>query len=202
MSPALSWAVTVTVKGVPALSGFAAVAVTVVAAAADHYTVATSAANPFAGTSFNVTMTALDPYGNTASGFRGTVHFSSTDPRASLPADYTFTAADNGVHTFSGVVLLAAGNRSVTATDITTGTVTDFPLPTANSAPAGITAGPDGNLWFTEFGGNKVGVISPAGAVGEATLPSPTASPSGSRRTPPVTSPSPSPTAITTARSP
>ena len=34
-------------------------------------------------------------------------------------------------------------------------------MPTANSDPFGITAGPDGNLWFTEYGGNKIGMINP-----------------------------------------
>ncbi len=29
--------------------------------------------------------------------------------------------------------------------------------------PAGITAGPDGNLWFTEFDGNAIGRITPSG---------------------------------------
>ncbi len=41
------------------------------------------------------------------------------------------------------------------------GIITEFALPTANSGPTGITAGPDGNLWFTEFNGNKIGWISP-----------------------------------------
>src|SRR5260370_39797321 len=35
------------------------------------------------------------------------------------------------------------------------------PAPT-NSTPRGITAGPDGNLWFTEFGVGKIGEINPA----------------------------------------
>jgi virginiamycin B lyase len=30
------------------------------------------------------------------------------------------------------------------------GTLTEFPIPTANIGPAWITAGPDGNIWFTE----------------------------------------------------
>src|SRR5262249_34969075 len=67
-------------------------------------------------TPFNVTVTAQDPYGNTASGYRGTAHFSSSDPPATLPADYTFAASDNGGPTFSGLVLRAAGTRSVTST--------------------------------------------------------------------------------------
>jgi streptogramin lyase len=42
----------------------------------------------------------------------------------------------------------------------TAGTITEFPIPTANSQPRGITAGPDGNLWFTESSGDKIGRIS------------------------------------------
>ncbi len=30
-------------------------------------------------------------------------------------------------------------------------TITEFPVPTATSGPAGITAGPDGNVWLVEF---------------------------------------------------
>ena len=36
-----------------------------------------------------------------------------------------------------------------------------FPSPTANSWPIGITAGPDGNLWFTEAASGKIGEINP-----------------------------------------
>jgi len=35
------------------------------------------------------------------------------------------------------------------------------------SQPRGITAGPDGNLWFTEPSGNRIGRITPAGVVTE-----------------------------------
>ena len=38
---------------------------------------------------------------------------------------------------------------------------------TAGAAPYGITAGPDGNLWFTEEGGNRIGRITPSGVVTE-----------------------------------
>ena len=43
---------------------------------------------------------------------------------AILPADYTFVAGDNGVHTFSSVTLETAGIQSITATDIVTSTIT------------------------------------------------------------------------------
>jgi hypothetical protein len=58
-----------------------------------------------AGTIGSFTVTALDPAGNVADGFTGTVHFSSTDPLALLRQDYTFTPTDHGTHTFSAVLL-------------------------------------------------------------------------------------------------
>ena len=35
-------------------------------------------------------------------GYTGTVHFTSSDTAAVLPANYTFVAGDNGVRTFTG----------------------------------------------------------------------------------------------------
>lgn len=40
------------------------------------------------------------------------------------------------------------------------GAITEFPLPNGSGPPAFITAGPDGNLWFTEFRGNQIGRIT------------------------------------------
>jgi hypothetical protein len=45
--------------------------------------------------------------------------------------------------------------------------------------PQGITAGPDGNLWFTEYYGNKIGRITPAGSFTEFTIPTASSSPWG-----------------------
>ena len=53
------------------------------------------------------------------------------------------------------------------------GTITEFPLPTPGSQPGVITAGPDGNLWFTEVDGNKIGRITPGGRISEFPLPTP-----------------------------
>jgi streptogramin lyase len=39
-----------------------------------------------------------------------------------------------------------------------------------NSLPDGIAAGPDGNLWFTEFNSSKIGRITPQGVVTEFSL--------------------------------
>jgi hypothetical protein len=42
------------------------------------------------------------------------------------------------------------------------GTITEFRVPTAASGPLLITPGSDGNLWFTEFIGNRIGRLPPA----------------------------------------
>jgi hypothetical protein len=77
-----------------------------------------------AGTAGNIRVTATDAYGNRVSSYRGTVHFTSSDPQAKLPANYKFTATDNGTHVFSGTVILkTAGTQSVTATDTLTKTI-------------------------------------------------------------------------------
>src|SRR6266508_2541159 len=43
--------------------------------------------------------------------------------------------------------------------------ITEFSVPTSNSGPHGITAGPDGALWFTEVNGNKIGRITTGGVI-------------------------------------
>jgi hypothetical protein len=71
-----------------------------------------------AGTPLTVTVTAQDRFGQTARGYQGTDRFASADGQADLPGDYTFVAADNGVHTITdGVTLKTAGSQSITATD-------------------------------------------------------------------------------------
>jgi sugar lactone lactonase YvrE len=75
------------------------------------------AASVTAGAALPLTVTLFDPYGNIASGYLGKLHFTSTDPEASMPADYTFQAGDKGVHTFSTVLLKMAGSQSVTVAD-------------------------------------------------------------------------------------
>ena len=58
----------------------------------------------------------------------------------------------------------------------TTHAISEFATPTAGSAPYAITAGPDGNLWFTEIfggGGGNIGEINPTThAITEYPLPS------------------------------
>ena len=87
-------------------------------------------ANPYvAGAAHSVTVTAKNTSGNVATGYRGTVHFTSSDAKAKLPANYTFTTADKGVHTFSSALspaltLKTAGTQWVRARDTVTSTIT------------------------------------------------------------------------------
>lgn len=69
-----------------------------------------------AGTAHRGGVDALNPDLTWDSGYRGTVHFTSSDPLATLPADYTFTAADAGRHDFD-IVLRTAGNQTFTVSD-------------------------------------------------------------------------------------
>jgi hypothetical protein len=105
-------------------------------------------ASTTAGNVFPLTVAGVDQFNHTsdcsvstANGgpYHGTIHFTSSDPAAVLPADYTFTSGtpgatcksscatcDDGVHTFSGatgIVLKTAGSQTITATDTTNGSV-------------------------------------------------------------------------------
>src|SRR5262249_60594851 len=99
--------------------------VTVTPAAADHFllSVPTGAS---AGVPFDLVVTVQDQYGNTVTGYAGTVHFTTDDPdpSAALPPDYTFTADDAGTHTFLGGVTLATDGSRVTVTDTEVDTLT------------------------------------------------------------------------------
>jgi Fibronectin type III domain/Calcineurin-like phosphoesterase len=119
------------------------------AAAASMLLVAGFPPSVTAGVSGVFTVTAVDPYGNRASSYRGTVHFSSSDPQAVLPLDYTFTAADYGRHAFRAI-LKTSGTQTLTVTDTAQATVTGSEkvavVPAVASrfsvtAPAQVTAG-------------------------------------------------------------
>jgi streptogramin lyase len=60
------------------------------------------------------------------------------------------------------------------------GIVTDFALPTPTQALGmGITAGPDGDVWFTEGQANQIGMITPDGQITEFRVPAPNSQPGG-----------------------
>src|SRR5206468_3490915 len=103
----------------------------VTAAAATHFTVS-APASATAGTPFSFTVTALDQFNNTATGYGGTVHFTSSDGAATLPADSTLTL---GAGTFSAT-LDTAGTQTITATDTTNSSIAGTSNPIAVAATA------------------------------------------------------------------
>jgi hypothetical protein len=64
------------------------------------------------GQAGQVQVIALDQNGATFSSYQGTVHFSSGDTIATLPADYTYTSSDAGTHTFNVTLKTVAGNTA------------------------------------------------------------------------------------------
>jgi hypothetical protein len=94
---------------------------TVTAAAVKTFSVTGLPSPDKAGTAQSMLVTALDAYGNTVTGYLGTVTFTSSDPAAVLPANYTFTSADNGAHSFNVTFETSGTSRSVTVTDLASG---------------------------------------------------------------------------------
>ena len=88
------------------------------------YQFSNAPATVIGGTSFDFTLTAQDPSGNqgTDIAYIGTVHFTSSDPSATLPADYTFTSSNRGTETFTAT-LQTDGLQSITATDTSNGAI-------------------------------------------------------------------------------
>src|SRR5205823_5902101 len=93
-------------------------------------------------------VTAKDAYNNVTPAYRGTVHFTSSDGNAVLPANYTFTSGDAGIHTGNSATLKTAGLQSITiasadvSTLVTSLTRIANPAPTAPRALADHTAPP------------------------------------------------------------
>src|SRR5205085_5448941 len=88
----------------------------VTAAAAGQLVLSGFPTSTTAGVTNSFTVRAYDLYGNPAIGYTGTVHFTFSDAAAQLPADYTFTPDDAGVHTFSAS-LVTAGSQGLGVQD-------------------------------------------------------------------------------------
>src|SRR5207237_8128213 len=93
--------------------------------------------NTFMAQPCKVTVTLTDRLGNVATGYRGTVSFNSSDLLAmqlgKMPADYSFTAADAGIHTFSAT-LMTPPSQTITVFDTTNGTLSATSPPIAVGA--------------------------------------------------------------------
>ncbi|MGI8856897.1 MAG: beta strand repeat-containing protein [Thermomicrobiales bacterium] len=94
-----------------------------------------------AGTPLTVTVTTLDTAGNVATNYTGAVHFTSSDPQAVVPANYTFTNSDAGVHGFT-VTLKSAGAQSVTISDTSNSAAVGTVSIAVSAAPAPVTVTP------------------------------------------------------------
>jgi hypothetical protein len=92
------------------------------------------------GVPFDVTLTAVDPFGQVAVGYLGTITFSSSDPDTGvvLPADYAFQPSDGGQVAFpGGVTLITPGDQTLTVTDTADNTLTGSVVVTVSSAAPG-----------------------------------------------------------------
>ncbi len=137
---------------------------TVTAATTNSFTVSPSAENTLAittqpgasitaGGTVSVGVTVEDQYGNTIatgnSGSNDTIQVALSS--GSFAAGTTSVAASNGVATFSGLEVTAAGSYTITATDTTHGTVTAATTNSFTVNPAGenklaITTQPPGSV--------------------------------------------------------
>ena len=97
-------------ENVPTLLGSATVNVKPAAAAG---LVLSIPATDLSGTTVTATVTAIDAYGNVATGYTGTVGFSSSDSQATLPANSLLTS---GSGSFT-VTFRTAGHQAITVAD-------------------------------------------------------------------------------------
>jgi hypothetical protein len=87
---------------------------TVIPGPATHFLVS-APSTAGTGVAFNFTVTAQDQYGNTATGYMGTVSFTSTDGAASLPSSSTL---NSGTKVFQATLnTVSPPSQTITATD-------------------------------------------------------------------------------------
>ena len=86
-----------------------------------------------AGAPNSYLLTAVDEFGARILDYTGTVSFSSPDPQASVPVDYTFTVADRGDRTFS-TTFKTAGIQELHVSDETAAIVGTTSMDVTNAA--------------------------------------------------------------------
>ncbi|WP_434382805.1 lamin tail domain-containing protein [Melittangium boletus] len=95
----------------------------IASAAAASLTLTGLPATVTAGSAQSLTVEVRDAFNNLAAGYTGTVRFTSSDTKAVLPADATFSATDAGRKTLS-VTLNSVNGQSVTVKDVARGELT------------------------------------------------------------------------------
>ncbi len=114
--------------------------INVTAIAANHFVI-TAGARAETGIPAAFTVTALDPYGNIAPSYSGTIHFTSSDSAALLPPNSTLTG---GVGVFSGT-LQTLGSTTITASDTSnTLSATSAPIAVRGLIVTGLSPTPTG----------------------------------------------------------
>lgn len=108
---------------------------------ATHFSVTPSTSTPVSGVAFSVTVAAQGASGQAATDYFGTVHFSSSDSQAILPAD---APVSSGSGIFP-VTLKTAGNQTITVSDATSLTGTSGAITVGTAAPTHFLVTPAGN---------------------------------------------------------
>ena len=151
-----------------------------------------------------VTVTAVDADGRPWTAYRGTIHFTSSDPGAGLPADYTFSAADAGTHTFAPtqlppLIFHSPGDQWLRATDKVDPSVTGMTSGGVGNTPAASIAVPatasSPVSTATPVPPSPSPTVSSVAPTPPASLVAPRTSPPGPT-TPPVATPAPNSTPV------
>ena len=142
-----------------------------------------------AGLTLPVTVSPIDSLGNVVPTYRGTLHLSSTDVQARLPADRVMGAVDAGLVTLNPI-LVTAGNQNLTIVDVANsniaGGITGIAVSAApasklalsmpSSSSAGVALGGVVLRAQDAFGNTApsfVGVVNLSSGDANATLPTP-----------------------------
>ncbi len=125
------------VKATDTVAGFSKsiTGVTVIAHGLSGFEVTGLAPSIEAGTTQNVTLTALDIAGGVFDDYLGTISVTTSDPLGVVPGSITMTSADAGSRQIS-VTLKTAGPQTLTITDIASGTFTTLSAGTVVHADA------------------------------------------------------------------
>src|SRR5262249_1403178 len=86
------------------------------------------------GTTATLTVPPLNAFGMPTTGYTGTIHFTSSDPNAGLPGDYTFAPGNQGSQRFP-VTLNTVGMQSISVVE---------PMSGATGKQSGIGVGQSG----------------------------------------------------------
>jgi hypothetical protein len=127
-------------------------------------------AGPSVPFSMTLTIRYNDPSIITPVNYLGTVHFTSSDPGAVLPADYTFVAGDAGVHTFP-FTLSILGNQTITVTDTRSSGFTGTTTVNVNTvSDLALTMQHAGNFGRTQTGSYTITAVNGGGGPTSGTV--------------------------------